>query len=100
MGAIKFIFALDIPPESDAAKYMCPKTLWSMRQKVTDQESDTVLFQQATHKLARVFAVDTTTQRLDSVYLRSNMRRLGRLGILTGCINRLLVNLKHRHRKR
>jgi len=60
VGAIKFIFALDIPPESDAAKYMCPKTLWSMRQKVTDQELDTVLFQQATHKPARVFAVDTT----------------------------------------
>jgi hypothetical protein len=90
-------YALDIPSESDAAKYMCPKTLWSMRKKVTDQELDTVLFQQVTHKLARVFAVDTTKQRLDSVHLRSNMRKLGRLGILTRCINRFLVNLKRRH---
>ena len=91
-------YALDIPSESDAAKYMCPKTLWSMRQKVTDQELDTVLFQRVTHKLARVFGVDTTKQRLDSVHLKSNMRRLGRLGILARCINRLLVNLKRRHR--
>jgi len=90
-------YALDIPSESDAAKYMCPKTLWSMRQKVTDQELDTVLFQQVAHKLARVFAVDTSKQRLDSVHLKSNMRKLGRLGILTRCLHRLLVNLKRQH---
>jgi hypothetical protein len=90
-------YALDIPSESDAAKYMCPKTLWSMRRKVTDQELDTVMFQQVSHKLARVFEVDTTKQRLDSVHLKSNMRRLGRLGILSKCIHRLLVNLKRRH---
>jgi hypothetical protein len=28
-------YALDIPSESDAAKYMCPKTLWSRRKQVT-----------------------------------------------------------------
>jgi len=90
-------YALDIPSESDAAKYMCPKTLWSNRKKVTDQELDTVLFQEITHKLAKVFEVDTAKQRLDSVHLKSNMRRLGRLGILTKCINRFLVNLKRQH---
>ena len=90
-------YALDIPSESDAAKYMCPKTLWSMRKKVTDQELDTILFQQVAHKLAQVFEVDTKKQRLDSVHLKSNMRRLGRLGILSKCIHRLLVNLKRQH---
>jgi hypothetical protein len=90
-------FALDIPSESDAAKYMCPKTLWTMRKKVTDQELDTIVFQQITTKLAQVFEVDTTKQRLDSVHLKSNMRRLGRLGILARCIHRLLVNLKRQH---
>jgi Transposase DDE domain/Transposase domain (DUF772) len=90
-------YALDIPSESDAAKYMCPKTLWSRRKQVTDQELDTILFQQVTHKLVRVFAVDTTKQRLDSVHLKSNMRRLGRLGILTRCIHRLLVKLQRHH---
>lgn len=90
-------YALDIPSESDAAKYMCPKTLWTMRQKVMEQELDTLLFQRVADKLARVFEVDTSKQRLDSVHLKSNMRRLGRLGILARCIHRLLVNLKRQH---
>jgi hypothetical protein len=90
-------FALNISAESDAAKYMCPKTLWSMRKKVTDHELDKVLFQQVAHKLARVFQVDTTKQRLDSVHIKSNMRRLGRLGILAVCLHRFLVNLRRRH---
>jgi len=90
-------YALDIPSESDAAKYMCPKTLWSRRKQLTDQGLDTVLFQRVTHKLARVFEVDTTKQRLDSVHLKSNMRRLGRLGILASCIHRFLRSLKGQH---
>lgn len=90
-------YALDIPSESDASKYMCPKTLWSRRKEVTDLGLDTVLFQQVTHKLARVFEVDTSKQRLDSVHLKSNMRRLGRLRILSTCIHRVLLNLKRRH---
>lgn len=90
-------YALDIPAESDAAKYMCPKTLWSMRKRVTDQELETILFQQVAHKLAQVFEVDTKKQRLDSVHLKSNMRRLGRLGILARCIHRFLVNIKRQH---
>jgi len=90
-------YALDIPSESDAAKYMCPKTLWTMRHKVTDQELDTVLFHRVADKLAQVFAVDTAKQRLDSVHLKSNMRKLGRLGILSRCISSFLVNLKRRH---
>lgn len=90
-------YALDIPSESDASKYLCPKTLWSRRKEVTDLGLDTVLFQQVTHKLARVFEVDTSKQRLDSVHLKSNMRRLGRLRILTSCIHRFLVKLKRHH---
>jgi hypothetical protein len=90
-------YALDIPSESDAAKYMCPKTLWTMRKKVTDQELDTVLFQRVADKLTQVFEVDTAKQRLDSVHLKSNMRKLGRLGILTRCISSFLVNLNRRH---
>lgn len=90
-------FALDIPSESDAAKYLCPKTLWTMRQKVTELALDTVIFQRVTGKLARVFQVDTERQRLDSVHVKSNMRKLGRLGILAKCISCFLVNLKRRH---
>jgi hypothetical protein len=90
-------FALDIHSESDAAKYLCPKTLWSRRKEVTDQELDTVVFQRITHKLAQVFEVDTAKQRLDSVHLKSNMRRLGRLGILSRGIHCFLRDLKRQH---
>ena len=90
-------YALNITEERDAAKYMCPKTLWTIRKKVTDQELDTVLFHQVTEKLARVFQVDPSKQRLDSVHIKSNMRRLGRLGLLAKCMHRFLVNLKRQH---
>lgn len=60
---IQWHFALNIPEESDVIKYICPKTLWSMRKIVTDNELDVILFNQITGKLANVFKVDTTKQR-------------------------------------
>jgi len=52
------------------------------------------LFHQITDKLARVFKVDTTKQRLDSVHIKSNMRRLGGIGIFSKSIHKFLVNLQ------
>jgi hypothetical protein len=91
-------FALDLDGESDAAKYICPRTLWTMRGILTKKKLDTVLFSQITDKLARVFSVNTRTQRLDSVHLESNMRHLGRIGIFVRVIRAFLVNLKRHHR--
>ncbi len=48
-------------------------------------------------KLADVFKVDTGHQRIDSVHIRSNMARLGRIGIFVKGIDRFLVNLKRHH---
>jgi hypothetical protein len=90
-------YALDIPGESDASKYISPKTLWNFRQIVIEKELDTDLFNQITDKLARVFSVDTDKQRIDSVHIKSNMRRLGRLGIFAKSIHCFLVNLKRHH---
>jgi hypothetical protein len=90
-------FALDIPDESDAAKYISPKTLWNLRRIVTDNELDGVLFEKITGKLVEVFKVDISKQRLDSVHIKSNMRRLGRIGIFTQTIRKFLVNLKRQH---
>ncbi|MEA3350679.1 MAG: transposase [Chloroflexota bacterium] len=87
-------YALDITGESDQAKYICPKTLWSMRKIFTDNELDTIVFNKITDKLAKVFSVDTTKQRIDSIHIRSNMRHLGRIGIFTRGIHKFLVNLK------
>ncbi len=96
---LQWHYALDIPEESDGAKYISPKTLWSMRNIVTDHDLDTVLFEQITDTLAQVFKVDTTQQRIDSVHIKSNMRRLGRIGILVRCLHKFLVNLKRQYRE-
>lgn len=45
---LQWHYALDITEESDEATYICPKTLWNMREIVTDNQLDTVLFHQIT----------------------------------------------------
>ena len=94
---IQWHYALDIPGESDESKYLSPKTLWKLRHLVTKEKLDVELFNQTTETLAKAFHVDTTKQRLDSVHIRSNMRRLGRIGIFSKSINTFLINLKRRH---
>ncbi|MFQ5868113.1 MAG: transposase [bacterium] len=96
---LQWHYALDIADESDSSKYISPKTLWNFRYIVTEKELDTVLFNQITDKLAKVFSVDTDKQRLDSVHIKSNMRRLGRISIFARSIHSFLVNLKRKHKE-
>ena len=96
---LQWHYALDNPEESDAVKYISPKTLWSMRHTLTDNDLDTVLFAKITDTLAKVFKVDTSRQRIDSVHIKSNMRRLGRIGILVRCLHKFLVNLKRQNQE-
>ena len=96
---LQWHYAVDNPEESDSVKYISPKTLWSMRNILTDQDLDTVLFEKITDTLAKVFDVDTSKQRIDSVHIKSNMRRLGRIGILVRCLHKFLVNLKRQYRE-
>ena len=96
---IQWHYALNITEESDSAKYMCLKTLWNMRSIVVDNSLDAVLFDHITDKLSKVFKVNTDNQRIDSVHIKSNMRRLGRIGIFTSSINKFLVNLKRGHQE-
>jgi len=92
-------YALNITEESDSAKYICPKTLWTMRSIVVDNTLDAIIFDHITDKLAKAFKVTTDNQRIDSVHIQSNMRRLGRIGIFTSSINKFLVNLKRGHKE-
>lgn len=94
---IQWHYAFNLPEESDAAKYMCPKTLWSMRKILVDNELDSFLFESVTQQLAKIFGVNTDQQRIDSVHIQSNMRRLGRIGIFTRAIHKFLKNLKRQH---
>jgi len=91
---IQWHYALNITEESDSAKYFCPKTLWNMRSIAVENGLEALLFDGITNKLADVFKVNTDKQRIDSVHIKSNMRRLGRIGIFSKSINKFLVNLK------
>ena len=93
---IQWHYALNITEDSDEAKYVSEKTLWTMRQLLTLRGLDKTIFDNVTAKLAKVFSVDIQKQRLDSVHIKSNMRRLGRISIFAQTIRGFLVNLKRR----
>ena len=69
-----------------------------MRNHIAELGLDSILFNKLTDKLANVFAVNTKNRRIDSVHIRSNMRRLGRITIFTKTTIKFLVNLKRQHR--
>ena len=96
---LQWHYALDIVEESDEAKYLCAKTLWSMRELVIENHLDEILFERSAEVLAKVFHVDTSAQRIDSVHIKSNMRRLGRIGIFVKSIHTFLINLKRHHQE-
>jgi len=95
---IQWHYALNIPEESDDAKTISEKTLYTMRQVMIENRLDEVMFDAIADKLAVVFGVDTKNQRIDSVHIQSNMRKLGRIGIFSRTIFKFLVNLKRHHR--
>ena len=94
---IQFHYALDITEDSDEAKYLCSKTLWNMRRITIENGLDKVLFDTGTGVLAKTFGVNTDKQRIDSVHIQSNMRKLGRIGIFSTAIHKFLKNLKRHH---
>ncbi len=94
---VQWHYALNITEESDNAKYICPKTLWSNRDIIVDNDLEDSIFSAGTEKLAQVFKVNIDKQRLDSVHIKSNMRRLGRIGIFSTTIHKFLVNLKRQY---
>lgn len=96
--SIEWHYALDITDESDQASYLCPKTLWAMRFLLTQQNLYRLLFESVTDQLAKVFAVDTSKQRCDSVHIFSNMRHLGRIGLFRHTIKKFLINVKRHHK--
>jgi hypothetical protein len=96
--SIEWHYALDITDESDQASYLCPKTLWAMRFLLTQQNLYGVLFESVTDHLAKLFAVDTSKQRGDSVHIFSNMRHLGRIGLFRHTIKKFLINVKRHHK--
>ena len=96
---IQWHYALNITEESDSAKYVSEKTLWNNRNIVAQNNLEDDIFNAGTDRLAQVFKVNTDIQRIDSVHIKSNMRRLGRIGIFSETIHKFIVNLKRNHQE-
>jgi len=80
---IQWHYSLNISEESDDARNI-----------VAQNNLEDDIFKAGTDKLAQVFNVNIDKQRIDSVHIKSNMRRLGRIGIFSESIHKFLVNLK------
>ena len=94
---IQWHYSLNICEETDAAKYISLKTLWNNRNIVTQNNLEDDIFKAGTEKLAEVFKVNIDKQRIDSVHIKSNMKRLGRIGIFSQSIHTFLINLNRGH---
>ena len=70
---------------------------WSNRNIVATSNLEDDIFSICTQQLAQIFKGNIEKQRIDSVHIKSNMRRLGRIGIFSASIHTFLVNLKRGH---
>lgn len=92
--------ALNITNDSDSFSYVCPKSFWTMRQIMTENNLYSQLFDSVSKKMRDDFDVEFDKQRIDSVHICSNMRHLGRIGLFVETIKKFLRNLKRHHKTR
>ncbi len=87
-------FALESFDETD--QVISLKTLWSVRNNIVNLNLASEIFPTITDAMIKYFDIDVTQQRLDSVHVHSNMAKLGRIRILSTCINNFLKNLRRK----
>lgn len=92
---IQWHYALDTLEQDD--QVLSLKTLWTIRQLLTQEGLAKKIFNDITDELANAYGVDTRLQRLDSVHIHSNMARLGRVRLLARACSLFLKNLKRHH---
>ena len=95
---IKWHYALNITNPGDSASFVSHKSLWTMRDILTQEGLYNEIFETTLKTLAKLFKVELKKQRMDSVHIQSNMRHLGRIGLFVTTIKKFLVNLKRHHR--
>lgn len=94
---IEWHYALNVTDPSDISSYVSPRTLWTMRDIVARLGLDQSLFENVTDALKKLFDLDPSKQRLDSIHIFSNMAHLGRIRLFVRTIRKFLVNLKRHH---
>lgn len=90
-------YALNVTDASDFNSYVSARTLWTMRDHVGRLGLDQELFENVSEALTKLFDLDISKQRLDSVHIFSNMAHLGRIRLFVKTIRKFLVNLKRHH---
>ena len=94
---IMWQYALNITDPADFSAYVAPRTLWTMRDTVGRLGLDQAIFEHVIDALKKLFALDPSKQRLDSVHIFSNMAYLGRIRLFVKTLRKFLVNLKRHH---
>lgn len=94
---IEWHYALNVTDASDFSSYVSSRTLWTMRDIVARLGLEQVLFENVTGALTKLFDLDPSKQRLDSIHIFSNMAHLGRIRLFVRTIRKFLVNLKRHH---
>ncbi len=89
-------YALNISGTTDDEVYMCERTLVDLRQKAIQLGLVEKLFAQASDGLLAAGGVDGRQQRMDSVHVKSNMRRLGRVRLVGRVIQVFLKNMRRK----
>jgi hypothetical protein len=94
---IMWQYALNVTDATDFSSYVSPRTLWTMRDIVGRLGLEQAIFENITDTLKKLFDLDPSKQRLDSVHIFSNMAHLGRIRLFVKTIRKFLVNLKRHH---
>ena len=94
---IMWQYALNVTDATDFSSYVAPRTLWTMRDSVGRLGLEQAIFENITDALKKLFELDPSKQRLDSVHIFSNMSHLGRIRLFVKTIRKFLVNLKRHH---
>jgi hypothetical protein len=94
---IMWQYALNVTDATDFSSYVAPRTLWTMRDSVGRLGLEQTIFANITDALKKLFELDPSKQRLDSVHIFSNMSHLGRVRLFVKTIRKFLVNLKRHH---
>jgi hypothetical protein len=91
-----FQVALDLLSPNDADLYISDRTYISFRHRLARYNFGGRLFSEITKKLVDKFKVELGFQRLDSVHIESNMKKAGRLAIMSATVKKFLIALKRK----
>ncbi len=78
---IEWHYAFNVTDSSDVNAYVSVRTLRTMREQVGALGLAQSLFENVTEALAKLFDLDPSRQRIDSVHIFSNMAHLGRIRV-------------------